>query len=63
MLHLPHGMWVDGDRIYVADRENDRLQIFDLNGEESLDVWPGFLVPCDLFMDAADFRGWESPPG
>ena len=27
-FNLPHGVWVDGDRVYVADRQNNRVQIF-----------------------------------
>jgi DNA-binding beta-propeller fold protein YncE len=29
---LPHSVAVDGDLVYVGDRENARIQIFDLNG-------------------------------
>lgn len=34
-LRNPHGIWVDGQRgeLWVADRENRRLQVFDLAGE------------------------------
>lgn len=34
MFALPHDITVDeeGSRIYVADRENARVQIFDSNG-------------------------------
>ncbi len=33
-FNLPHGVWVDGeDRLYVADRENSRIQIFTLDGD------------------------------
>lgn len=36
---LPHGIAIDArDRIYVADRGNQRVQIFDLSGR-SLGVW------------------------
>lgn len=35
-LHTPHGLWVDTrgpePRLLVADRENNRIQIFDLEG-------------------------------
>jgi DNA-binding beta-propeller fold protein YncE len=37
---LVHSVAVDANRIYVADRNNDRLQIFDHNGT-FLDQWPG----------------------
>jgi streptogramin lyase len=37
-FRLPHSIRVDGDdRVWVADRENSRLQIFDENGEFLVD--------------------------
>jgi DNA-binding beta-propeller fold protein YncE len=31
---IPHHIWVDGqERVWVADRENNRVQIFDTNGK------------------------------
>lgn len=48
---VPHGLAVDANaRIIVADRENDRLQVFDPDGtfvEEWLDV----QRPCDVVVD------------
>jgi peptidylamidoglycolate lyase len=38
-FHLPHGVAFDG-RLYVADRANARIQIFDADGA-LLDVWSG----------------------
>ena len=38
-FHLPHGVAFDG-RLYVADRANARIQIFDAGGA-LLDVWSG----------------------
>lgn len=33
-FHLPHAIQVDGEgQVYVGDRENDRIQIFDANGK------------------------------
>jgi peptidylamidoglycolate lyase len=37
---LPHGLTVDGDRVFVIDRENRRIQIFDLNGRY-ITEWKG----------------------
>lgn len=37
---LVHSVAVDGNRVYVADRNTDRIQIFDHNGK-FLDQWPG----------------------
>jgi len=31
-FNLPHSIAIDGDLVYVGDRENARIQIFDLNG-------------------------------
>jgi len=31
-FNLPHSIAIDGDMVYVGDRENARIQIFDLNG-------------------------------
>lgn len=47
----PHAVWVDKDgRILVADRENDRIQIFDREGAY-LDEWRDFYHPMDIFQD------------
>ena len=52
---LPHGVWIDRwQRVLVADRENDRVQVFDQNGG-LLDVWPTKLIgPAVLFVDKDD---------
>jgi DNA-binding beta-propeller fold protein YncE len=43
-LRTPHGIAVDGDgRIYVADRENARVQVFDRDGSV-IAVWGSALV-------------------
>ena len=42
-----HGMRVGKDgRIYVADRSNRRIQVFDQSGK-SLDIWPNLRQPND----------------
>jgi hypothetical protein len=52
---LPHSIVVDSkNRVIVGDRENDRIQLFDLNGK-LLDVWPGF-APYGIAIDAATER-------
>ncbi|MDR2068634.1 MAG: 6-bladed beta-propeller [Spirochaetaceae bacterium] len=44
-FRLPHGIGVDKDnRVYVADRENDRVQIFDVEGQV-LDIWNNINRP------------------
>ena len=40
-FHLPHGIVYDGGSLYVADRENGRIQQFDLEGRH-LATWAGF---------------------
>jgi len=40
-FHTPHVITADAtSRLYVSDRENDRIQIFDVQGELQA-VWPG----------------------
>ena len=51
-FNLPHGIWVRGGKVYVADRQNHRIQIFTLEGEY-IDEWGGFKQPCDLSIDEA----------
>ena len=53
---LPHGIFVDrNDRVYVADRENHRIQIFTPQAE-FITQWPDFREhkPCTLFIDSDD---------
>ena len=48
---IPHGIWVDKDEIvYVTDRQNHRIQIFDPEGEYKTE-WTGFRQPCSIYMD------------
>ena len=54
-FNLPHGIWIDRHgRLLVADRENDRVQVFDQAGT-LLDIWPTRLVgPAFFYVDAED---------
>ena len=51
-FHVPHGVWVHTDgRVFVADRENNRVQIFDANGTY-LNQWTELKRPCDFYVDS-----------
>ncbi|NQW24300.1 MAG: hypothetical protein HQ475_12740 [SAR202 cluster bacterium] len=53
-FHVPHGVWVHTDgRVFVADRENNRIQIFSPSGQ-FLEQWGGLARPCDIFIDEDD---------
>jgi hypothetical protein len=48
---LIHGIAVDREgRIYVADRQNNRVQVF-TNGGEFIEEWPEVTNPAGLYMD------------
>lgn len=48
---LPHSIWVGRDeRVYVADRMNGRIEIFNTDGE-FLDQWIGLMYPNEIFID------------
>ncbi len=58
-MNTVHGIAIDNDRrIYVADRANSRVQIFDENGK-FLDVWPNIRRPYYILM-SADQHLWVS---
>ncbi len=47
-FNLPHGIWVHPDgRVFVADRENDRIQIFTPDGRY-LEEWTDVQRPTQL---------------
>ncbi len=54
-FNLPHGVWIDRrGRLLVADRENDRVQVFDQDGR-FLEIWPTELIgPAFFYVDAED---------
>lgn len=51
-FHLPHGIAVDTEgRVYVCDRESDRIQIFSPDGEY-LSEWTDTQRPTHLVFDS-----------
>ena len=66
-FNLPHGIVVDrAGRVFVADRENSRIQIFSSDGD-LLTIWDWVNRPCDLFLDEQENLyiaelGWSLPP-
>ena len=52
-FNLPHSVWEARGRVYVADRQNNRLQVFTPQGKH-LDTWDGFVQPCKIFVDGND---------
>ena len=53
-FNLPHCVWVDPrNRVMVADRANNRIQFFTLNGEY-IEEWGDFLQPDTIYIDAND---------
>jgi sugar lactone lactonase YvrE len=50
----PHGLAFDKEgRLYVADRSNNRIQIFDQNGK-LLGIWKQFGRPSGIYIDKND---------
>lgn len=70
-FHVPHALWVHrGGRVFVADRENERVQIFDADGQY-LTEWTDVQRPQGIFIDDQDTvyiaegawpRDWQSQP-
>lgn len=49
-FNVPHGLGIDRtDRLYVADRENSRIQIFSSDGS-LLAIWTDVVRPCEVFV-------------
>jgi len=47
----PHGIWADRrGRVLVADRANNRVQVFDADGD-FLSEWTGLGWPNDIYID------------
>jgi len=58
-MNTVHSIAIDAQRrVYVADRANSRIQVFDENGK-FLDVWPNVRRPYYIFM-SKDQHLWVS---
>lgn len=54
-FNLPHAIDIDRNRrLYVADRSNHRIQIFDEHGT-FLDAWPNIRSPSHIMISADQF--------
>jgi len=52
---LPHDIAISKDgRVYVADRETSRIQVFDQNGN-FITQWPNLNRPCGLHIDKDNY--------
>ena len=62
-FRLPHGLIMDKrGRLWIADRENDRIQIFDVRGELELCI-KGLLHPTEFCTDGEYIYVSESGGG
>ena len=59
LFHTVHGIWAHKGRVYVGDRENNRIQVFDYSGKH-LATWPRFERPTKLYMDPNEELLWIS---
>jgi DNA-binding beta-propeller fold protein YncE len=50
-FHLPHSLLVHEGRVYVCDRENHRLQVFNTDGQ-FITIWHDIQRPMDISVDA-----------
>lgn len=53
LFHTVHSVWEHAGTVYVADRENYRIQIFDREGQH-VGTWTGFERPTKLYVDAQE---------
>ena len=50
VFHTVHGIWAHKGKVYAADRENNRIQVFTDQGEH-LATWPRFERPTKLYIE------------
>jgi DNA-binding beta-propeller fold protein YncE len=51
-FRIPHGIAVGNGTVYVTDRENSRVQLFDLEGN-FVEEWTDVARPCQVALDRA----------
>ncbi|MEZ4660960.1 MAG: peptidyl-alpha-hydroxyglycine alpha-amidating lyase family protein [Caldilineaceae bacterium] len=49
-FELSHCVRIKNDEVWICDRTNNRIQIFDLNGA-FLSAWPGLMHPDTIYFD------------
>ena len=53
-FRLPHNIWIDKQgRVWIADRENNRIQIFTARGK-FITEWTDVIRPTAIFIDAEE---------
>jgi DNA-binding beta-propeller fold protein YncE len=53
-FRLPHNIWLDKqERVWIADRENSRIQIFNAKGK-FITEWTDVIRPTHVFIDKED---------
>jgi hypothetical protein len=48
-FHTPHGIGVHGDKVFVCDRENNRIQVDTTDGE-FVEIWTMMERPTDMYI-------------
>jgi len=49
LFHTVHSVWEHDGRVFVADRESNRIQIFSPDGK-FIDMWTGFGRPTKIYV-------------
>ena len=71
-FRVPHALAINSEgKLFVGDRGNSRVQVFDLNGKH-IDTWTQFGRPSGLYVDGNDIlysadsesnTGYQRNPG
>ena len=58
---LLHGLAVDvAGRVYVGDRQNERIQVFTADGD-FIEEWPGIFDPVNIWIDLSQGTAYPDP--